>query len=305
MKKKCIAVLTALTLAGVLIACNSKTKTQPEPVSSENPSVPGEGKDGQADEEAEENSSQTEDNGDQDTKGNDSEEAQKKSENNSAKEAEMIQWFNTAYAGITKVNGGDISLMGGFAKDASHITAIKQALESSWDVTDKKSAEENLKWLLEEGHRKSFQAEMEQMEEEGYFELPKADRLNALLESGLPNEQAACYEAAMKAYDKMGKNAIDAWDYCRALQLLGWYYVADYYTEEEVLNQSADIAKKLQTSLSSWDELIESYMAGYNYWQEEDPKAVDSETAKRQAVFDELKSGSDNPYVIDWNLNFD
>ena len=36
----------------------------------------------------------------------------------------------------------------------------------------------------------------------------------------------------------MGENAITGWDYSRALSLMGYYYLAGYYSEQEALDKS-------------------------------------------------------------------
>lgn len=91
-----------------------------------------------------------------------------------------------------------------------------------------------------------------------------------------------------------GPSSIDGWDYSRALSLLGWYYVAGFYTESEALDKALEIAKELQGKFSSWDELTESYMRGYEYWSDEsaDP---------RREVYNDLKGRSDSPYQIAWD----
>ena len=90
----------------------------------------------------------------------------------------------------------------------------------------------------------------------------------------------------VELYRDKGGHAIDAWDYCRALQVLGYYYVAGYYTEEETLDASLEVAKTLQGMYGSWDECMESYLAGYQYWQEDDGQDPDSATAARRKIYE-------------------
>ncbi len=98
-----------------------------------------------------------------------------------------------------------------------------------------------------------------------------------------------------KMYEEYGANAIDGWDYCRAMNLLSFYYLAGYYTEQEVLEQSLEIAKMIQPLYESWDELIASYLRGYEYWAEESSE-------ERRAVYEELKEKEDSPYNIDFKM---
>ena len=154
---------------------------------------------------------------------------------------------------------------------------------------------------MEEGHRKDFIEEMNLIQEDGLLELSTEEVKMVFEQMDFTKEESACYLAAIDAYKAHGEHAIDAWDYCRALQLLGWYYVAGFYTEEETLDQSLEVAKKLQTLYTSWDEMCESYLAGYNYWSVDDPNDPSSATATRRAIYEELKSSKENPYTLDWN----
>lgn len=233
-----------------------------------------------------------------------SENGESEQEEDEGKEEELsstIQWMNATYALLTYVNQADWKLLGGYEKNEVNKSGIKQGLVSSWDVTDRKTADETLDYLLTEGHRSSYADEMKTMEENGLMELTEEELKASLVSSGFTEEQAACYTVMADTYKTKGEQAIDAWDYCRALQLLGWYYIADYYTEQETLDKSLEVSKKLQSLYRSWDELMESYLLGYNYWSEDDPANASSDTAGRRAAYEELKAKPDNPYNLDWN----
>lgn len=225
-----------------------------------------------------------------------------------AKEPELpdtVRWFNTTYAVLTAANNGDLGAVGGYQKTEINIAGVRNGLKSSWDVTDKETADETLEWLLSKGHRSTFAEEMAMMEEDGLLELSKEEAKSTFEGMGFSAEEAACYASMLEVYKARGEHAIDAWDYCRALQLLGWYYVADYYTEGEAMDKSLEIAQMLQQQYHSWEELLESYLDGYHYWAEDDQDDPSSDTAQRRAVYEELKSGSQNPYELDWNAKLE
>lgn len=215
--------------------------------------------------------------------------------------SDTVKWINATYALLTTANGGDVDQIGGYKKNEANTAAIQEALAGSWGVADRDSADETLNWLLTEGHRASFAAEMVTLQSSGVFSLSDQDAILSLEEMGLNQELAACYLSMMNAYRTHGLEAIDAWDYCRALQLLGWYYLAGYYTEEETLDRSLEIAQQLQLRFSSWDKLVESYLWGYNYWAEDDPNDPESDTAARKKIYEQLKSAQDSPYSLSWN----
>lgn len=74
--------------------------------------------------------------------------------------------------------------------------------------------------------------------------------------------------------------------------------MAQYYTEEEALNKSLEIAQMVQPLFGSWEELVESYLRGYEYWAEESAE-------ERRQVFEDLKSRPDNPYQVDYNTKLE
>lgn len=86
-----------------------------------------------------------------------------------------------------------------------------------------------------------------------------------------------------------------AWDYSRAMSNLGFYYLAGYYSLDEALDKSLELAIKIQNSFASWDDYNHSYLEGYRAWSGTDG-------ADRQAVIDGLKGSAFNPYALDWKL---
>lgn len=219
--------------------------------------------------------------------------------------SDTVKWMNTTYAMLTSANGGNINLIGGYKKNSVNEAIVQGGLESSWSVTDRATADETLDWILSEGHRMDFLDDMDAMQQDGLMDLSDNELKTALASYGFTEDEAACYVEVSKAYKENGEHAIDAWDYCRALQLLGWYYVAGYYTEQETLDKSLEIATTLQQQFGSWDELAESYLVGYNYWSTDDPNDPESDTAARRKVYTDLKNSKENPYTLDWNTKLE
>lgn len=205
------------------------------------------------------------------------------------------RWIVASYAILTEVNGWDYTYFPGTAINELNMEAQKQSLEMSWGVTDRASADESLEWVLEEGHRTGFAEDMQYLEEYGLSEVSEELRVSVLsTDFGMTIDEAASYVNAYAIYESYGAEAIDAWDYCRALNLLSFYYVAGYYEKEEALDKSLEIAKELQAKYSSWDEMIESYLRGYEYWAEES-------SDERRAIYEDLKNSENNPYAVDYH----
>lgn len=214
--------------------------------------------------------------------------------------SDTVRWVNASYAILTELNGNDYTKFGGMSTNALNKQMSIAMLEQQWEVNDRESADSTLEWLLEEGHRVSFaedgkylaeDMEMDKLEEEDY--LPYIMYI-----SDFNEEDAQQLVNFYVMYKEYGEHAIDAWDYCRALSLLGFYYVAGYYTEEEALDKSLEIAKEFQPMYSSWDELIDSYLRGYEYWAEES-------SDERRAVYEDLKTRENNPFAVDYNVTLE
>lgn len=209
---------------------------------------------------------------------------------------DTIRWFNAAYAVLTDLNGHDYNLFGGMEITDTNKQIMQASLEEWWGVTDKESADDNMDWLLSEGHRVDFAENMEILKEDGLDEIEEAERAAYLVEYySLEEDEAAFYASAYDNYNKYGETAIDGWDYCRALSLLGWYYIAGYYDEAEALDKSLEVAQTLQEEFGSWDELMDSYLRGYEYWSVAD-------STQRRERYEEIKARGDSPYNLDWNL---
>lgn len=213
--------------------------------------------------------------------------------------SDTVRWFNASYAILTEINGGDYNRFAGFAANDSMATVQQQSLSEWWDVTDRASADETLDWILTEGHRTGFAEDMKYLKEQGMGDVAAEERKDFLL--GLldvTDEEAENYANSYALYEEFGENAIDGWDYCRAMNLLSFYYLAGYYTEAEALDKSLEIAGTMQPLFTSWDDLIASYLRGYEYWAEESSE-------ERQAVYDDLKTRDDNPYAVDYNMTLE
>ena len=215
-------------------------------------------------------------------------------------ETDTVQWFNASYAILTEINGNDYNVFGGGTPNAVSEAMYQAMLDSSWGVTDRESADETLDWILTEGHRVGFADEGKFYTEQEVLEGLSKEEMVQLLEEELEySEEDAQYIAMVyEMYTEYGDSAIDAWDYCRALSLMSFYYMAGYYTKEEALDKSLEIAQILQPMYDSWDELVDGYLRGYEYWAEED-------SAERREIYEELLEADDNPFRVDYNTTLE
>lgn len=206
-----------------------------------------------------------------------------------------ILWINGTYAVLTELNGDDYTLFSGMKASEANKQREVKLLEEWWGITDRASADKTLNWLIDTGHRTDYAALMQVLEEDGAAGLEQ----NGLAEylTDITGDEVEGYYLA-KAYDdyvNYGAGAIDGWDYCRGVSLCGWYYIAGYYTEQEALDKSLEIAQTIQKRFSSWDEMMDSYLRGYEYWSYESGDA-------RRKIYEDIKTKDNSPYKLEWNL---
>lgn len=217
----------------------------------------------------------------------------------STQTTDTILWFNATCAVLTDLNGWDYTVFGGQPASESVMSLRQEGLNSSWDVTDRATADETMDWLLGEGHRASFVADMKYFEESGIDDVTEEEWAAFIFDNfEVEEEEAQCYANGYKAYKQYGDDTIAAWDYSRAMWLYASYYLAGYYTEEEALDASLALAGEIQSSFDSWDSFMESYFIGYEYWAEE-------LSDERRGIYEDLKAASDSPFHVDWNLAFE
>lgn len=210
-------------------------------------------------------------------------------------DSDTVQWICSAYAIYTHLNRKDLGMIGGTApeNEEMHQGAIKRALDSGWGITDHDTAVSTADWLLSGGHRKKYQKLLKEMRKHG---LLIRSREKAEKEAFKKDADVDEYIAAYEAYHEFGKKAIDGWDYCRLLQVLGDCYQADYISLEECLDVSLKGAKRLQDTFDSWEEVCKSYLYGYFYWSHDSVQ-----TEWRWEIYEELKEMEDGPFSVPYD----
>ena len=216
-----------------------------------------------------------------------------------AKLTDTIRWFNASYAVLTDLNGWDYNRFAGLAANDDVMAMEQKSLEEWWSVTDRATADSTLDWILTEGHRDTFAEDMAYLEEAGIRDIAPNERSAFLLDQfQMTADEAQNYADMFGFYEQYGPDAIAGWDYCRAMNLMSFYYLAGYYTEQEALDKSLEIARTMQPLFESWDDLMSSYMRGYEYWAEESAD-------ERRALYEDLKTREDNPYSVDFKTELE
>ncbi len=81
------------------------------------------------------------------------------------------------------------------------------------------------------------------------------------------NQPEALYQFRIieKYYGAVKEKNILAWDYARYIALCRWGYQAGYITEDEEWQKIMPVARLLQKTFDSWDDLGQDYLIGRKY----------------------------------------
>lgn len=210
-----------------------------------------------------------------------------------------LQWMNTAGSILLAANKDDFRYMGGVyypgnENDPKKVESIKRSLWKYWEIQGHESAMDKMTRLIRSGMRVWYGEEMKKLEtlyhgysEEELIEVAKQENPNANEDSFLPK--------MIMAYRRYGENALLGWDMGRAGYIIQWCYFVGYVSMEEVLEIGVEAGRKAQNFFQNWEEMMESYLLGGQYWMREDASDPNSMTAERWKIYEALWKG-EKPY---------
>ena len=112
------------------------------------------------------------------------------------------------------------------------------------------------------------------------------------------------YMSAGEGLAQCGDQAGRAWQLCRSAQLLGLAYLAGWLSREEMVSRSCLVGKTIQGTFRDWEEMNDSYMAGYERWARRN-RLSQGMIQARQRIQRDLQSRKDSPYRLPWLLNLE
>lgn len=226
-------------------------------------------------------------------------------------DCDTLQWFNATYSIFTYQSEADYHLVGGYSDETDVLDSyVLDGLEQSWGITDRASAIESLAWLAYAGHVLEYTDTLQLMYDTGMLTDDENDVARVIYaigeEEGWTKEEcselSSYYGKVRYHYENTGENGIDAWDYCRIMQISGNCYYAGYLTLEECLTIQLATAKVIQDEFDSWDAMNTSYLQGYSYWTYGSSAAY----AHRLWAYQDLQKESDCPFAtLDFNMKLE
>ena len=135
------------------------------------------------------------------------------------------------------------------------VESIRSTIESWWNVTDRESTLEIVKWLLEEGHHAEADKALDKVRKRGIENISQEER---------DDEESKMGDVCLIA-ESMDENgwcpggqmpgSVIAWDLVRLVNLGRWAYLCGYVNEDEmwqIMQVAADTALE---HFSSWEHL--------------------------------------------------
>lgn len=210
-----------------------------------------------------------------------------------------LQWMNTAGSILLARNGGNFRYMAGefdpgWERDVTAVEDTRKFLWKFWEIQSHESAREEMLDLVHSGTRRRYAWEMQQLErmyagysEEQLIEAAKKENPSADEDSFLPK--------MLMAWRRYGENALLGWDVGRCAYISQKCYLAGYLSMEELLDITVEAGRKAQAVYRNWEEMMESYLLGGQYWKREDAGNPDTMTAQRWELYERIWKG-EKPY---------
>jgi hypothetical protein len=178
-------------------------------------------------------------------------------------ETAQRQWALGCAAVLTERNHDDHTLLSGCDLTDRSRAEKRVILADSWGIHNRADLLVTLASLQAEGHRADFEAVgklMAGLDQDTYEKLLAAED---------DPEAISKMEIARAYYPLLGAKSLYGWDYSRAICLCRWAYVAGYISEQEAWDTIMPLARVLQQTFDSWEDLGRNYLIGRKFWSHE------------------------------------
>lgn len=210
-----------------------------------------------------------------------------------------LQWMNTAGSILLANNNGNFRYMAGVyfpgsENDQRSVEGIKTTLWEYWGIQGHESAMDEMTHLVRSGMRVQYGSEMRKLEVL-YHGCSEEELIAAAQKENPKADEDSFLPKMLMAYRRYGENALLGWDMGRAAYITQWCYFVGYISMEEMLDIVVDAGKIAQEYFQNWEEMMESYLLGGQYWMREDASDPKSMTAERWKIYEALWKG-EKPY---------
>ena len=173
--------------------------------------------------------------------------------------------------------------------------SVKEILARDWDITDRKSLFNSLTWIDQCGHRKEFEELGKRLQE---LSPRKLEQLEAEIDD---EDFLHSVRLVSKNHRALGSKSLLGWDYVRYAYLCRCGFHVGYITKDEAWALLVPVARKMQKTFDSWQELGENYRLGRAFWSAEKARTQDHMI---RDILERLRTDPESPWIkLPWELN--
>ena len=154
--------------------------------------------------------------------------------------------------------------------------------------------------LIDEGMRASYRRKMELLSHK-YKDATEVQLIEEARKTNPKADEDSYLPKMLTAWRRYGENALLGWDMGRCAYITQCCYLAGYINMKEMLDLCVDAGTKAQAFFQNWEEMMESYLLGGQFWKHEDQSNPNSMTAERWKLYEQLWQGrkpfQSSPYL--------
>lgn len=212
--------------------------------------------------------------------------------------AEQVKgWILGCSSVLWERNRDDFVTLAGAEINPFAVQDKKKVLSEWWGIENRQELLKDLLWLAQEGgHCDGF------AKDGRWASMMTEEELEEYLK---PYESYAekCNELriARQYYESLGDKSILGWDLSRYLCLCRWGYLCGWLDEEEAWELMIPVARRLQETFDSWEDLGQNYLIGRQYWS---LKHTQEDGELYEEAFDRLCEMPSSPWNrYPWDLD--
>lgn len=172
----------------------------------------------------------------------------------------------------------------------------RQVLTKFWGINSRKQLLAMLKRLVHDFDNRRWQ-EMRRLQDTPAF------LLQFRAGWGLQEDYDHAIKLLREHSSEYGDRGIQAWDFCRYMNVCRAGYQAKYLSEDETWALMMPMAARIQTLAKSWAQLESEYLVGYSFWSR---SAFASDEWHYMRNVNRLLKDPNSPWVkLPWNTKLD
>lgn len=205
------------------------------------------------------------------------------------------QWAIACSAQLFKQNGEGLYSLAGAEPSEADTLREKKFLRGWWNVESRDDLLSVLDQQLSTGHNTLW------MQYDAWRKNPISNVVSVVTKGRDFSPNDSRLELVREYGDKFGSRGLKAWDLCRYICLCRWGYRVGWLSEAEAYSRMMPVARELQRTYGSWQQLGEEYLIGRRFWSQ---AHYLKDKEKSEEILHDLLTSPDSPWVtLPWNTD--